>query len=187
MTTEDHFIEIARTIDNLNHKRIRSAAQIIFEAYKKKNKVYTFGNGGSASTAEHFASGLLKELGVRAICLNSLSLNTALANDEGYEQIFRRQLETLLWVEDVVVAISYSGNSPNIIDGLRAASRPALIVNRILLSGPRLYPYQVSAVDVHIRALTDDIMVAEDVHLAICHSVEKEVGRLIEDDKESNR
>lgn len=182
----NHFDQLKETYRNLNLNAVKEASLLIFEAYKNKRRVYTFGNGGSASTAEHFASGLLKELGVKAICLNSLPLNTALANDEGYDQIFRRQLETLLWREDVVVAISYSGKSPNIVEGLSAATRPALLVERILLTGPKWHPYQTFDVSVLIRAETDDIMIAEDVHLAVCHSIEKEVGRLIQDDKESN-
>ena len=92
-----------------------------------------------------------------------------MANDEGYEFMFSKQLEHILEFEDVVVAISYSGNSPNVVQALAKASRVALLVKRILLSGPKLHPYQISAVDVHIRVMTDDIMVAEDMHLAICH------------------
>lgn len=186
----DHFIELKRTTSDLTlldtpfNRMMHRAAELIFNAWKDKKRVYIFGNGGSASTAEHFASGLLKELGVMAFALVSSPLTTAIANDISYDMTFARQLERVLEQGDVVVAISYSGNSENVMAGLGVASRPVLMVKRIIITGPKKHAYLISSVDVAIHVDTPDIMVAEDVHLAICHSIEKQVRRLIEDERD---
>ena len=77
--------------------------------------VFVCGNGGSASTAEHFTNDLFSK-GVRAICLNSnVSIMTMIANDYGYEYVFSKQLEVYSRVDDLLIIFSYSGKSDNII------------------------------------------------------------------------
>jgi D-sedoheptulose 7-phosphate isomerase len=89
--------------------------------------VLLFGNGGSAADAQHFAAELMhrvdkKELGIRALALHTdTSLVTALGNDEGFEQVFARQIKVLASPEDVAIGISTSGNSTNIVEALRKA------------------------------------------------------------------
>ncbi len=178
----DHFRMLKTTAATaIPWKEVEKAGHLIYEAWKDKRRIYVFGNGGSASTAEHFAAGLSKELGIMASPLNLTPLITAIANDVSYDQVYAHQLERLLEPGDVVIGISYSGNSPNVVKAFIPASRPALLINRILITGPQKHPYQLSSCDVVIRVDTPDIMVAEDIHLAICHSIEKQVGAMIAD------
>src|SRR5687768_11329300 len=88
---------------------------------------FFFGNGGSAADAQHFAAELMHRvekgrIGIPAIALNTdTSLLTALGNDEGFDQVFAKQLQTLARAGDLAVAISTSGNSKNILEALRTA------------------------------------------------------------------
>lgn len=86
----------------------------LIEQIKKARFIWVAGNGGSAATAEHFATDLVKK-GYPAICLNSNTpLITMIANDYGYDQIFSKQLEKLSTRDDLLITISCSGTSPNI-------------------------------------------------------------------------
>jgi D-sedoheptulose 7-phosphate isomerase len=85
--------------------------------------VWVVGNGGSASLAEHWAQDLQKQCRVRAQALTNLASITAYANDVSYEQVFSRQLSTLAKEGDLLVAISGSGNSPNVLAALTMARR----------------------------------------------------------------
>jgi len=113
---------------------IQIAAQMT-EAFRRGNKVILFGNGGSAADAEHIACELAGRfyadrdpLPAMAISSNAASL-TAIANDFGYEQVFARQLRGLVTGGDVVVGISTSGASPNVIAGIKEAhTRGAITV-----------------------------------------------------------
>lgn len=98
-----------------------SEEQRLAELIKQANTVYLCGNGGSTSTAEHFATDLVKK-GVRAFALSAnSSVITMIANDYGYDQIFSKQLEIFANPEDLVIAISCSGTSPNIVAAQRIA------------------------------------------------------------------
>jgi len=103
--------------------------RILQEARSKRRRVFVFGNGGSAADAQHFAAELMhrvehKRIGLRAQALHTdTSLVTALGNDVGFDRIFAAQLEVLAERSDVAVAISTSGQSSNIVEGLRAARR----------------------------------------------------------------
>jgi len=106
---------------------IADAAQIIVDAYKTGGKVFIIGNGGSAADAQHIAAELvgrfkLERKGLPAIALTAnSSIFTALANDYVYDTIFSRQLEALAGSGDVLIAISTSGNSPNILQAVQTA------------------------------------------------------------------
>ncbi len=108
---------------------IDTIARKIITAYKRGSKVIVFGNGGSAADAQHFAAELVVKFEKRRKPLAAISLTTntstitACANDFSYEDVFLRQLEALLSPGDVVVGISTSGNSPNVVKALSYASR----------------------------------------------------------------
>ena len=101
----------------------RQAVEKILGARSRRGKVLVIGNGGSAAIASHLHNDLTKAVGVRALVFNEQPLLTALANDEGYANVFARPIE--LWTDagDVLIAISSSGNSPNIVNGTAAALR----------------------------------------------------------------
>ena len=181
MHIENHFTELIKSVSNLNHEYIQSAVYIILKAWKSKNRIYIIGNGGSASTAEHFASGLVKECGAKAFALTSAPIITAFANDVEYKSVFMAQIRRYVEKGDVVIGISFSG-SPNVINAISWARsmkcKTILIAGWMVKPSDRLY-------NVLIKTDTMDIMVAEDLHLAICHSIEKEVRQLIENERDT--
>ena len=128
----------------------------LIDLIKKANYVFVCGNGGSASTAEHFTCDLLSK-DIKAICLNSnVSAITMIGNDFGYEQIFSRQLRILGTGNDLLITISCSGTSPNIARAQKVAEMICMPV----------YSFPVFTVDKDYEKL-------EDEHLQIVHQVKK--------------
>jgi len=119
--------EIKRVIAESKVSEIERMVDFIITAYKSGGKVVLFGNGGSAANAQHIAGELvgrfmLERQALPAIALTTnTSVLTAVANDCGYEEVFSRQVEALVNEKDVVVGISTSGNSPNVIKALKVA------------------------------------------------------------------
>jgi D-sedoheptulose 7-phosphate isomerase len=107
---------------------IGKVASILIDTFSKGNKLLIFGNGGSASDAQHIAAELVgrfikERAGLPAIALNTdTSILTSVGNDYGYESIFSRQIEALSKPGDVVMGISTSGNSKNVVKALKIAS-----------------------------------------------------------------
>jgi len=123
---QDYFKEYSKYLThllaNLNYHVLNEVAELLIEKAVKGGTLYFAGNGGSASAASHFATdfshGLVGGTGkiIKAVSLSdNISLITAISNDHGYENIFTNQLKNLLNKEDVLVLISASGNSPNIV------------------------------------------------------------------------
>ena len=128
----EYLMELTRCIATLDKNKIALVIDVLVEAYKNGRKVFIFGNGGSASAASHMACDLSKgtlqrvydntEKRFRVISLNdNVALMTALANDLGFEDIFVQQLRNLVDTDDVVIALSGSGNSPNVVKALEYA------------------------------------------------------------------
>jgi len=121
-------------------ERIEEAAGLIIASYNADGGLYAFGNGGSAADAQHIASELVgrflierKALRAQALTTDS-SVLTSVANDYDFETIFSRQLEACGRPGDIALAISTSGNSHNVLDGLRTAR--AIGMKTIALTGP---------------------------------------------------
>lgn len=114
-------------------------AQSLIHAFRHGNKILLFGNGGSANDAQHIATELVGRFAfdrpaLAAISLaESLSSVTAISNDHGFEQVFSRQIEALGRAGDVAIAISTSGNSPNVLHAVAAANKADLLT--IALTG----------------------------------------------------
>lgn len=149
---------------------IEKIAKVLESAEKKNRQVFVMGNGGSAATASHIATDWSKTAerkGKRLIRCMSLNDNaafmTAIGNDLGYEQVFVRQLENLLNPQDVVVMISGSGNSPNIVNAAKFAKKhKAVTVGMTGFSGGQLR----KIVDVCLHVDCDQYGVIEDMHMA---------------------
>lgn len=149
---------------------ISAIAKIIEKAEKKGNQVFIMGNGGSAATASHIATDWSKtaeRVGkplIRCISLNdNVPFMTAIANDLGYDEIFVRQLENLLRPNDVVVIISGSGNSPNVVKAANfAKEKGAVSVGMTGFSGGKLR----KMVDICLHIDSDQYGVIEDLHMA---------------------
>ncbi len=118
---------LKRAIAESNLDEIERIVEFILTAYRTGHKVVLFGNGGSAADAQHIACELVgrfahKRRAFPAIALTTdTSILTAVANDYGYDTVFSRQVEALVNEKDVVIAISTSGNSPNVIGAVEMA------------------------------------------------------------------
>ncbi len=119
-------------------------ADLLVEAFKRGNKALLFGNGGSAADAQHIACELagkfyLDRTPLPAIALTTnTSALTAIGNDYGYEEVFTRQVRALVNRGDVVIAISTSGNSPNVLRAVEEAKRMGAITIAFTGGGGRL-------------------------------------------------
>lgn len=124
--------EVKRCLGGLDKTKIKQAVDMIMEAYRKDRRVFVLGNGGSASTASHMACDLGKgtlqrvyddtERRLRIISLtDNVALMTAFANDLSFEDIFIQQLRNLVETDDLVIALSGSGNSPNVVKAVKYA------------------------------------------------------------------
>jgi len=121
--------EVHRDFMRCNAEKIVEAAALLAKCFRSGGKVLIFGNGGSAADAQHMADELVGRMLVDrqarpALALTTDSSNlTAIGNDYGFDQIFSRQIEGLANPGDVVVAISTSGKSPNVLRGIEAAKQ----------------------------------------------------------------
>lgn len=164
--------EIA-AIHSMDFAELEAAVQAIKAAYDRGSIIYTFGNGGSAATASHmvcdFNKGISENLSKKfnVVCLNdNTSIIMAIANDRSYDDVFYAQLENKLQANDMVIAISGSGNSRNIIKAVQyAKSVGCKIVGMTGYSGGKLK----ELADYHMHVPVDDMQIAEDIHLTFNH------------------
>jgi D-sedoheptulose 7-phosphate isomerase len=170
--------ESLSAIAELKKKHLPEIEGIISALKKTREKggrIFIFGNGGSASTATHFAADLAKTAinraspRFKAVSLtDNVALITAWSNDASYASIFKEQLENLLSPEDLVIGISCSGTSKNVIAGIEYANRVgALTVGLSMGSGGKLR----DSAKVCLCVPTANIMIAESVHLLVHHLI----------------
>lgn len=174
---------IKRMVAENQAETIAQAAQIIIDAYRVGKKVLLIGNGGSAADAQHIAAEFvgrfqLERAGLPAIALTTnTSTLTALANDYGYETVFSRQLEALASAEDVLIAITTSGTSPNILKAVAVARAKGVRV--IALTGKNGGKLK-NQVDLIITVPSANKARIQEAHITIghiiCHLVEEGLG-----------
>jgi D-sedoheptulose 7-phosphate isomerase len=133
------------------------------------NKLIFVGNGGSAAIASHMATDYSKNGGVRSLALNDGSMLTCLGNDLGYDQVFAKQLELHARAGDLVIAISSSGRSPNILNAVKAARDAKCKV--VTLSGFSPDNPLRRLGDINFYLASDRYGFVEIGHLTICHAV----------------
>ena len=168
-----HIERLQRALDELSRENLEALGETLFRAYRDDKQVFTVGNGGSSSTASHIAADLAKNTigpNMRRFRITSLNENaaivTALANDLGYENVFVEQLVNLIRAGDVLVVVSASGNSPNILKAMRyARAQSAEVVGLLGFSGGQA----AELADIAVVVPSDDYGVVEDVHLVINH------------------
>ena len=167
--------ELKRVLDALDTEAIARVTRVILDAYKNDKQVFVIGNGGSASAASHMACDLGKNTaheGKRRLRIMSLTDNmawfSALANDHGYDHVFTEQLRNMCNPGDVVLGISGSGNSPNVVNALEwANAHGALTVAIVAFSGGKMKEHA----DISVHIDTDAYGPAEDVHIIINHMI----------------
>jgi D-sedoheptulose 7-phosphate isomerase len=155
-------------------ERIVEISEVLAECLKKGGKILLCGNGGSAADAQHFAAELVVRLisehtrdALPAIALTvNPSILTATANDFGFDQIFARQVEALGKKEDVLVAISTSGDSPNLIKAIeKAKQRHIKTIGLLGKDGGKM----AKLVDFPLVVPSQQVQRIQEVHITICH------------------
>ena len=176
---KNYFKELKETIDKISVEDIKRVTNILYEAYKRDKQIFVIGNGGSASTASHFACDLSKgtlqriydekEKRFRVISLtDNVAHLTALANDLDYNDVFSQQLRNLVNPGDIVVAISGSGNSKNILNAVDSASKSgAITIGFLGFDGGKLK----EKVDHYIHVPSNHYGRIEDLHLVLAHLI----------------
>ena len=167
--------ELKTVLDGFETDRFEELMLAILDAYGKQKNIFIMGNGGSGSTASHFVCDLNKgccldlEKKFRVICLNdNLPSLLAYANDISYEAVFEEQLKNFFEKGDLVIGISGSGNSENVLKAIRYAGanggRTAGISG---YAGGKL----ADLVDISFVARVDDMQKVEDVHMIVVHMI----------------
>ena len=171
-------------IQNIDTKEIASFIETLLSARKRKATVFFIGNGGSAATASHFANDI--SIGTndydepfKAISLtDNVSILTAIGNDFGYEEIFVRQLRVLGQPEDVVVGISASGNSPNLLKAFEYAKKTGIKTVAITaFDGGKLK--NMADEGIHVPTCLKEYGPAEDAHMILNHLVGSYLMRIV--------
>ncbi len=162
-----------KVIAALDTEEINKTMNALLDCYNRGGTVYTCGNGGSASTATHmvcdFGKGTCYDLEKKFhfVCLNdNIPTILAIANDDSYDNVFVYQLKDRLTKNDILLAISGSGNSHNIIKAVDYAKKVgAKVIGMTGYNGGKL----MKAADYHLHAPIDDMQITEDVHLIFNH------------------
>jgi phosphoheptose isomerase len=167
--------EMARVVKSVDPAMLERAAGKLVDAYLRGARIFSCGNGGSASIANHMQCDHVKgirggtDLGPRVLSLSAnVELLTAIANDTGYENIFLHQLQAQSESGDVVVAVSSSGSSPNIVRALTWAREQGL--GTIAITGFDGGPARsIAEVSIHVDCTNYGIV--EDLHQALMHAL----------------
>ena len=168
---------IGKLAASLDANAIAGFIGLLEEARRNGNTVFFIGNGGSAATASHFANDIAigtrtgDDLPFRAVSLtDNVAVMTAIANDEGYEHVFVDQLKVQMRDGDALVAISASGNSPNIVAAIDyAKSRGARVVGLSGFDGGKLR--EMADISIHVDTAPGEYGPVEDLHMVIDHLV----------------
>ncbi len=180
----EEMISLLKNIDVNSVTQLRDA---LYYCWKDKKTVYLIGNGGSEANATHLANDLIYGLGktnnnkgLKAISLSSnASISTAISNDEGYEFVYSKQLETLAEEGDLLLAFSGSGNSQNIINCLKAARKIGIKTAGFLgFDGGASKKF----LDICIYTQTYNMQLSEDLQIILGHSISRDLCEIINSD-----
>ena len=175
VAAKDYLLAAQDVLARVDHAIVDRMVGVIWHGYEQGRTLFVFGNGGSAALASHFAcdigkgtiAGKRKRLKTVALTDN-VALITAWANDKAYDTIFAEQLEGLAEKGDMVLAISGSGNSPNVIRGLEAARR--IGAETLVLTGFEGGRAKALA-DLCLVVPSDSMQLIEDAHLCATHAI----------------
>lgn len=174
--TAEYINNLIKILNQIDLSSIEKIVELL-ESTIGKNKIYIIGNGGSAATSSHMATDLglgLKRRNIRTFNIESLTDNiatiTAISNDIGYDNIFYSQLEHRIKADDVLIAISCSGNSNNIIKAVSyAKEQQAKIIGVTGFDGGKLK--ELSDVSFHVKTNEGEYGLVEDVHMILDHII----------------
>ncbi|HXF85228.1 MAG TPA: SIS domain-containing protein [Anaerolineales bacterium] len=176
---QNYITTLQQTMDQLPRELIGKVIEILQQARLQGKQIFIMGNGGSASTASHFVCDLAKNTRknglphFRVIGLtDNMEIFSAYANDEGYDNVFSKQLANLIRPEDIVIGISASGNSKNVLNAIEEAKKyNAFTIGFTGFDGGRL----AQMVDLNIHVRSNIIEHVEDIHLMLEHMIVKTI------------
>lgn len=171
----DYKQELVAALDTVDLDRVEELIEVFRKARAEDRQIFVFGNGGSASTANHFACDIVKgasygrDKRFRIMALSEqVATLTAYSNDVGYESVFVEPLKNFARPGDIAMAISGSGNSENVIRAIEYAnSIGCYTVGLSGMSGGRLHP----SVDLSVHVPANHMGRVEDAHFFVCHMV----------------
>ncbi len=174
-----YIIDLKDVLERINFDHFEEVVSLILDAYYGDQRIFTMGNGGSGSTASHFACDINKgccmdlEKKFKMICLNdNMPTILALSNDVSYDVIFVEQLKNFFSPGDLVIGISGSGNSENVLRAITHARRnDGTTIGFSGFSGGQLS----QMVDVSLVAEVDDMQKIEDMHMIAVHMIMQSV------------
>jgi D-sedoheptulose 7-phosphate isomerase len=181
-----YFSAHGRLAGKLDHAAFEAAVELVRRAFERENQIITCGNGGSAYAASHFVTDWNKMVSLatgrrfRGVSLcDNIGMVTAFANDVSYDQVFVGQLRAILQPGDLVIAVSGSGNSPNVVKAIEYANEAGADTLAIVgYDGGVLKRVAMH----HVWVPSHDMQLCEDVHLMFGHIVMKRLcGSPIED------
>jgi D-sedoheptulose 7-phosphate isomerase len=175
----NYLSSLQQTMNELPQEKIVGVIELLQAARLDGRQVFIMGNGGSASTATHFVCDLAKNTRKDGLphfkvigLTDNMALFSAYANDEGYENVFSQQLANLLLPGDIVIGISASGNSMNVLNAIAfAKTRNATTVGFTGFDGGQL----AQMVDLNVHANSSIIEHVEDIHLMLEHMIVKAI------------
>ena len=179
----NNYIKIKdQLLKNVNKKELKSIIKEILIAAKKQRNIFSCGNGGSASTAEHLSCDFSKQacmdtnLNIRVFSLNSnVSLMTAIANDISYDDIFSFQLNRFGKSNDILLLFSVSGSSKNILKCAKEAKRKKIkIISFTGFNGGKIKKLS----KYNINFATNNFGIVEDCHLSIMHFISQYIRNI---------
>ena len=156
---------------------LAAAVELFFATLANDGKILACGNGGSAADAQHFIAELVgrferDRLPLAGIALNTdTSIMTAVGNDYGFDSIFERQVSALGQTGDILVAISTSGNSPNVIRAIEAARERDMVIIALTGKGGGQIADLLSDTDIHLCVPHDRTMRIQEVHIVLLHAM----------------
>ncbi len=175
---EEYLKKLTKLLRTIQPKVVENIIEALEGTLNNSGRIYILGNGGSAATASHMANDFgasgLRCRGIRNFDVISLSDNcailTAVANDIGLENIFYMQMKGLIKSEDIVIAISCSGNSPNIVKAVEYAKEMgSTIIGITGFDGGRLK--EISEIKFHVDTPKGEYGLVEDVHMILDHII----------------
>ena len=178
---KDYTEYLQKILENIEKEQISKAASLILETRKRGNTIFFIGNGGSAATASHFAQDLsdcakkAKRRGFKAISLtDNVAFISALGNDFGFDTVFTGQMQDIFAQGDLLVAISASGNSPNILQAVKLAkARGGFCIGFTGFDGGELF--KIADVPVHIATPKGEYGPVESLHVTIAHMISSHI------------
>lgn len=184
--TDQYLNGLTDVFGRFDHDQFGRIMELILEAYEKEHHIFIMGNGGSGSTASHFACDLNKGCCIdldkkfKVLCLNdNIPTMLALTNDISYDVVFEEQMKNFFRRGDLVIGISGSGNSENVLRAIDyARENGGKTIGLSGFSGGKL----AERVDVSFVAPVDDMQKVEDMHMIVAHMIMQAVHGFLHPD-----